>query len=202
MNDDFGQLIDSYIEEPESSKHSLEKKIWSEYGVEKAVLIVDMSGFSSLTEKHGIVFYISMIRQMEKITMNLIDAFHGKLVKFEADNGFFVFPNVDDAIGYSLAIYHAFLEHNQKVSSASSIHISCGLDYGEILLVGGTDFYGKVINLASKLGEDIAHSGELIVTSRAFEQTEKYLNIPNNRHSHSISNIDIDAIHIDLDMPG
>ena len=47
------------------------------------------------------------------------------------------------------------------------IHISCGIDYGKILVIKGEDCFGDAVNRASKLGEDVASSGEVLITSEA-----------------------------------
>ena len=39
-------------------RKKLEKKLWSEYGAEHAVFVLDMSGFSRLTRRYGIVHYL------------------------------------------------------------------------------------------------------------------------------------------------
>ena len=38
------------------------------------------------------------------------------------------------------------------------IYISCGIDYGRILLVDDKDCFGDAVNRASKLGEDVRRS--------------------------------------------
>ena len=47
------------------------------------------------------------------------------------------------------------------------LHASIGVGYGEILMVEEDDFYGNELNLASKLGEDVAESGETLLTEAA-----------------------------------
>jgi class 3 adenylate cyclase len=42
--------------------------------------------------------------------------------------------------------------------------------YGEVLMVDEDDFYGNELNLASKLGEDIADPGETLLTEAAHAQ--------------------------------
>ena len=46
-------------------RRRIENKLWEEYGTEKAVFVLDMSGFSLLTRKYGIVHYMSMVKRMQ-----------------------------------------------------------------------------------------------------------------------------------------
>ena len=50
-------------------------------------------------------------------------------------------------------------------SRRSDIHIACGIDQGEILVVESyLEFWGNAVNRASKLGEDLAAPGEIPMT--------------------------------------
>ena len=39
-----------------------------------------------------------------------------------------------------------------------------------MLLIGGPDYFGMAVNRASKLGEDIASGGEILITRTAYER--------------------------------
>ena len=40
----------------------------------------------------------------------------------------------------------------------------------DVLLIGGPDYFGDTVNMASKLGEDQARPGEILITARALAQ--------------------------------
>lgn len=49
--------------------------------------------------------------------------------------------------------------------------ICAGIGYGTLLVTGAHgEFFGKEMNLASKLGEDLADGDELFLTEAAYEQ--------------------------------
>ena len=75
----------SQIEESEE-RHKIESALWSEFGAEVAVFVLDMSGFSLLTRKYGIVHYLSMVRRMQLTTEPIVRSFGGSMIKYEADN--------------------------------------------------------------------------------------------------------------------
>ncbi len=89
----FQNLLLDYSHETDLDKRGqIEESLWQEYGTEFAILVLDMSGFSLLTRKYGIVHYLSMVRRMQVTVEPIIDSFEGIVVKFEADNCFAVFP--------------------------------------------------------------------------------------------------------------
>lgn len=90
----------------------------------------------------------------------------GRLIKHEADNLFACFKKVEDAVETAVKIQHALHESNLLTSEAFDIHTSIGIGYGPTFLVGD-DMWGSELNVASKLGEDIAEQGEILLTASA-----------------------------------
>ncbi len=50
------------------------------------------------------------------------------------------------------------------------IHASFDIDYGEYLLVKDRDFWDVPVNTASRLGEDLAETGEILITDNALRK--------------------------------
>jgi len=137
----FHELLLQHSREPDMvSRLGIEQQLWREFGAERAVLVLDMSGFSELCERHGIVHYLSMVKRMQATAEPIVGKYHGALVKFEADNCYATFPDVDGALR---------------------------ADFGQILVLHGRDFYGHAVNRACKLGEDVATAGEILITAEA-----------------------------------
>jgi len=89
-------------------RRQIEEDIWAEYGAEYAVFVLDMSGFSLMTRKYGIVHYLSMVRRMQLTTEPIVKSYGGKMIKYEADNCFAVFPDPLSAVNAAIAMQHAF----------------------------------------------------------------------------------------------
>jgi class 3 adenylate cyclase len=164
----FHELLLQHSQEPDMVRRlGIEQTLWREFGAERAVLVMDMSGFSELCERHGIVHYLSMVRRMQATAEPIIGKYHGALVKFEADNCYATFPDVDSALRAALELNSAFHVANEATPDELDIRVACGIDYGQILVLEGRDFYGHAVNRACKLGEDVAVAGEILVTSEA-----------------------------------
>lgn len=168
MADRFHELLLQHSREPDMvSRLGIEQQLWREFGAERAVLVLDMSGFSELCERHGIVHYLSMVRRMQATAEPIIGKYDGALVKFEADNCYATFPTVDGALRAALELNDAFHVANEATPDELDIRVSCGIDFGQILVLHGRDFYGHAVNRACKLGEDVATAGEILITAEA-----------------------------------
>jgi class 3 adenylate cyclase len=53
---------------------------------------------------------------------------------------------------------------SQRRRAEEQILLCIGLGYGDVLRVGATELWGAEVNAASKLGEDTAKSGEILIT--------------------------------------
>jgi class 3 adenylate cyclase len=198
MTEQFQQQLLRYSEtEVVHERRQIEESLWEEYGAEYAVFVLDMSGFSLLTRKYGIVHYLSMVRRMQLTTAPIVKSYNGSMIKYEADNCFAVFPDSLSAVHAAIAMQHAFTASNMLTPDDFDIHIACGIDYGKLLIVGHEDCFGDPVNRASKMGEDLAAAGEVLVTKEAMERIPASANIQAKEIVVSISGITIPAFVID-----
>lgn len=119
----------------------------------RAVLVADMSGFSAMTEACGTFEALVAVAMFRKGAKELVDANGGKVVKFQADNVVAVFELIAQA-------RHA----GQQIADQSGC--SVGIGYGDLLLLDD-DVWGAEMNAASRLGEDVALAGQVLLTSAA-----------------------------------
>ena len=186
----------SQAEELDERK-KIEGTLWKDFGTEYAVFVLDMSGFSMLTRKYGIVHYLSMVRRMQLTTEPIVKSYGGQMLKYEADNCFAVFPDPLSAVSAAFAMQHAFTASNLLTADELDIHISCGIDYGKLLMIGHDDCFGDPVNRASKMGEDVAAAGEILVTKDAMDMIPTEAGIKARPISISISGIDIPAYAVE-----
>jgi adenylate cyclase len=189
-------LLYSQTESTEE-RHQIEAALWGDYGAEYAVFVLDMSGFSMLTRKYGIVHYLSMVRRMQLTTEPIVKSYGGFMIKYEADNCFAVFPDPLSAVNAAIAMQHAFSAANLLTSEDLDIHIACGIDFGKILMIGHEDCFGDPVNRASKIGEDLAAAGEILITKEAMQMIPEEAGIKAHEMNVSISGITIPAYMIE-----
>jgi class 3 adenylate cyclase len=165
----FFALIDYLNIAPQEERATIEKLIWNTYGVERAVLTLDMSQFSLTVRRSGILHYLGMIRRMQVLTGPVVQANRGEVIKYVADNMLAVFGDTGDAVAAAVGINRA-LESATVPAGTAPISVSIGIDYGRFILVPGRDCYGDTINVSYKLGEDLARPGEILVSAAARER--------------------------------
>lgn len=160
-------LLDQYDAHSGDEAKAVEEKIWSTYGVNRATLCLDMSGFSRMTRRFGIVHYLALVRRMQLTTRPLVAKCNGEVVKFEADNLFATFQLPQEAVRCALDIQAALQESNALTDDDRDIRVSIGIAWGRILVVPGKDLFGDAVNVACKLGEDLAQGGETLIDDQA-----------------------------------
>ena len=172
MGDDaaeLAKLLDARNEHPESLAE-IDGEIWRRFGRTRAVLVLDMCGFSRLTMRYGITHFLAMIRRLQTLVRPVIAEGGGRLVKTEADNVFATFDDVPEALATARAIQRSLDAANAFLPEDWDLHAAIGIGYGPILLIGDADLFGSEMNIASKLGEDVAARGEILLSSGARER--------------------------------
>jgi adenylate cyclase len=197
MDKRFEQLILKYANcQDEDGQQKIQQQLWQRFGAHKAVFVMDMSGFSQMTQKYGIVHYLSMVRRMQLVTQPIVEQHNGQVVKFEADNCFAAFDNPHDAVRAAITINITFNSMNLFTDDKFDIRVSIGIDDGEVLMIGGPDYFGGAVNCASKLGEDIAAPGEILITEHAFSKIPVEAGLKGKPVDFLISGVKINAYSI------
>jgi adenylate cyclase len=198
MNKRFEDLLLHYAQENEKDKREkIAATLWQEFGKVKAVFVVDMSGFSLLAYRHGIVHYLSMVRRMQLTTKPIVEKYRGQVVKFEADNCFAMFDDPLSAVRAAIALNTAFFAMNVLTEDEFDIRVSIGIDYGDVLLIGGPDYFGNAVNCACKMGEDIAGPGEILVSATAFKQIPETAGIQGHKLELAIAGVPVEVYSIE-----
>lgn len=165
------RLLQERIEYPERAA-AVDAQIQTIFEQDCAILVLDLSGFSRLTIRRGIVHFLAMVHRMTIISTPIVQSHGGRVVKQEADNLFAAFETVDAAIATAIDLFKAFEIVNLGLPDEQDLHASIGVGYGKTLIIGSEDLYGSEMNLACKLGEDLAQRGDLLLTAAAFAQIE------------------------------
>lgn len=201
-HEEFDGLIVEMAESRDPEKlESIESRIWQRFGTEGTVLISDMASFSSVSREMGVCHFLKMIHRARQVIAPVIADNNGLLLKCDADNCYAFFDSTDDAIQASFDVNAAIFRSNELVSGEEHAFLSIGIDYGRVLLVDESDFFGDPVNTASKLGEDLAIRAETLVTERALEKSS--FSVPEfaERMVARISQIEISYVRIPMVAP-
>ncbi len=134
-----------------------------------AILVLDMCGFSRITQSHGIIHFLAMIHQMEQAARPAIRGNGGEIIKQEADNLFAIFNTPGQALEAALDTLRALQAMNSVLPPERILNVSAGIGFGPTLVIAQQDLFGPEMNCACKLGEDIAGANEILLTEAAHE---------------------------------
>ncbi|WP_052129380.1 adenylate/guanylate cyclase domain-containing protein [Sphingomonas sp. 35-24ZXX] len=160
------RLLDDMIEAPDRIGE-LARTIEQVFCETRAIMVLDMSGFSRTTQRHGIAAFLLMVHQMKRLALPEIEDKAGLLVKAEADNLYCLFDRTDNAVRAARAIVRQLNAANLILPEDRRLYASIGIGYGPVLNIDDSDLFGDEMNLTCKLGEDIAQRSEILLTEGA-----------------------------------
>jgi class 3 adenylate cyclase len=164
--------IEKLIEErlrPGADRDRIDSRIWDLFGETWAVMFTDLSGFSRRVERFGIIHFLQVIYESQRVLVPLIDRHDGILLKLEGDSMLVIFRSVTKAIDCAVGMQRELVEYNRNRPEEDQVLLCVGLGYGRVLRIGDDDVFGTEVNAASKLGEDVARAREILVTGAVAE---------------------------------
>ena len=154
---------------PGTDLAALDRKIWDLFGEKWAIMFTDLSGFSRQVEKFGILHFLQIILEHKTLLSPIVQKHDGILIKIEADSLIVIFRRTASAIRCAVEMQRVLAEFNKTRKPETEILLCVGIGFGDMLRVGDQDVWGREVNAASKLGEDTAKSGEILLTKGAVE---------------------------------
>lgn len=188
QNDDvLGELLAGWERASAATRAQHEAEIRRVFEEEHAIFVLDMSRFSSTVMRHGILHFLARIHAMRRLVVPTIGRFGGTVVKYIGDDVIALFPDVGVALAASESIVQAtrLPEHDFKVA--------IGIGYGTLLHVPRLDIWGHEVNLAFKLGEDMAEADEILLSQGAHAMLDTAARERFRRVELSVSGLDLIA---------
>lgn len=154
---------------PGADKERIDARIWDLFGEEWAIVFTDLAGFSRKVDAFGIIHFLQTIFESERLLVPVIDEHDGILLKIEGDSMLIIFRNPLKALKAVSGMQKACAEYNLGRPETERVLLCAGVGYGRVLRIGDADVFGKEVNSASKLGEDTAGAGEVLVTQQVVD---------------------------------
>jgi adenylate cyclase len=159
--------LESLIEErlmPGADKQRIDARIWDLFGENWAVMFTDLAGFSRRVAEFGIIHFLQIIHESQRILVPCIERHDGILLKTEGDSLLVIFRSAARALECALAMQRTVRDYNRERDQAEQVLLCVGLGCGRLLRIGDHDVFGAEVNAAAKLGEDTAKAWEILVT--------------------------------------
>ncbi|MCH7742722.1 MAG: adenylate/guanylate cyclase domain-containing protein [Proteobacteria bacterium] len=168
-----------------------ETEIFERYGQTVSVMVLDSCGFSRISKERGILHFLTRLVMMRQIVEPILETYSNRSFKFEADNVYAIFDHPDDAVRAALDAHEAVHQSKLMLTENEPFRVCIGIGYGKLLYSETLEgYFGEEMNLASKLGEDIAEGGETLLTRGAYEYADPELVKLFKRSSLSIAGIE------------
>lgn len=130
---------------------------------ELAVMMCDSSGFSRKTHDYGILQFLAVMIRVYDAAGPIVRRRKGVVVHQGADNLLAVFPDCASAADCALDLHAWLAKHNAGKPEHEAFETCIGIHWGKVLRLKD-DAFGDKVNIASKIGEDLASRGETLVT--------------------------------------
>lgn len=145
-------------------KDSIDRRIWDLFGEDWTVMCTDLAGFSRQVLDFGVIHFLQTIMESQRLFVPVIDKHEGILLKVEADSLLLIFRSTIKALQCGISMMQAAHNYNVHRPDNEQILLCLGIGVGTMLRIGEHDVYGDQVNAASKLGEDTAKAGDILVT--------------------------------------
>ena len=156
-------LIEERLE-PGADKERIDERIWDLFGEHWAIMFTDLAGYSRNVEEFGITHFMQVIYESQRLFTPLIEEHDGWLFEVVGDSLLVLFRNPKKAMACALAMQRVCADYNRDRGDAEKVLACIGLGKGDVVRVGRGKLFGQQVNAASKLGEDTAKAGEILVT--------------------------------------
>lgn len=132
----------------------------------RAVVFTDTADFTVRAARDGILHFLMVFERVAAEAARVVRETGGDLVKVEGDSLLIRYGDINVACRGVVALEEAVQRLNRTRPENERLHFSYGVGYGDVLDLD-EDMFGLEVNLASKLGEDLAEPGEALLTPSA-----------------------------------
>ena len=160
------------------------------YKQRKAVLILDLTGFTSASLNFGVVPAMAGVQEVWDRVKPSITPFTplfiargGLVLKDEADTFYALLNNAPDALNAALVIQNEVDRLYQEIVGKRGkdklrFCTSIGIGFGDVYVIGIEDAFGLEVNFAYNAGEVQAKANEILLTKSAMKAVSA--NLPNS----------------------
>jgi len=136
------------------------------------VMMVDSSGFTRKTHAYGILQFLTIMTHCYDKIIPRLEARGGITLSRNADNIFALFEKPDDAVRAAIDMQQWLHKWNKGKSDAEQYSVCIGINSGTVVRLAD-NVYGDMVNIAAKLGEDVAAKDQILITGVVAEQVGK-----------------------------
>jgi len=154
------------IEQVMRKREHLDQIIQKKFRKKMPILFSDVCGYTQYMDTRGDISGRAWIQKHHDIVLPLIEKHEGKVLDIMGDGVMASFPTTLSAVKTSVAIQKGLDEYNGRTDPADEIHVTIGINTGEIL-VDDDHIAGDVVNVASRI-ESQAEQDQILISKSAY----------------------------------
>lgn len=140
------------------------------YHWERAILSIDMTGYTTSAIRRGELKSFLRIMDAQRVAIPALQEFGAGLIRCFADDVVALFEDASSAIDAAFEVHRRVKLFNASPLASEHPTLCCaGIGYGQVFAIGPNLAQGDEMNMASKLGEDIARANETLITKRTYD---------------------------------
>lgn len=157
------QLFERLRGRTKANADTMDREIEDECVVETTVMMCDSSGFTRRTHEYGILHFLAVMTEVYDLFEPILAKHRGTMISRGADNLLAVFDDPADGVDAAVAMQRLLAEFNEGKTDRDQFQLCMGFHSGKILRVKD-GIFGDKVNIAAKIGEDLAAADEILVT--------------------------------------
>ena len=141
----------------------LDREIENQCVSETTVMMCDSSGFTRRTHEYGILHFLAVMTDVYDRVEPIVLKHGGDVISRGADNLLAVFNEPAKGVDAAIAMQRLLEKFNEGKTDRDQFQLCMGFHHGNILRLKDSIF-GDKVNIAAKIGEDLASAEEILVT--------------------------------------
>ncbi len=142
---------------------TIDRKIEDECVRELTIMMCDSSGFTRKTHSYGILQFLAVMTDVYDRVEPIVDRHGGTVISRGADNLLAVFDKPVKGVDAAIAAQRMLVKFNKGKTDRDQFQLCMGLSHGKILRLKD-GIFGDKVNIASKVGEDLASAEEILIS--------------------------------------
>lgn len=130
---------------------------------EATVMMCDSSGFTRRTHDYGILHFLSAMISVYDRVEPIVRKHGGTTISMGADNLLATFDDPASGVDAAIAMQRLLAKFNAGKPDRDQFQLCMGFHSGKIMRLKD-GIFGDKVNIAAKIGEDVAAADEILVT--------------------------------------
>ena len=157
------QLFERLRGRTKANADAMDGAIEKECVTELTVMMCDSSGFTRRTHAYGILHFLAVMTDVHDRVEPIVIKHRGTVISRGAENLLAVFDEPAHGVDAAIAMQRLLARFNEGKADRDQFQLCMGFHHGSVLRLKDSIF-GDKVNIAAKIGEDLASAEEILVT--------------------------------------